>query len=187
VDIILLGPPGSGKGTQGALLAERIGIPRVSTGDLLRSAVSRGTTLGRRAQASMDQGLLVPDEVVIGLIEEVLGMAEAANGVMMDGFPRTMAQAEAVDRALETQGRRVDHVLNIAVPDRELMRRLSGRAREQGRSDDTPEAIRKRLTVYGEQTAPLVQYYRERGILREVRGTGSIDTIAARIAALLGL
>ncbi|MDH5549978.1 MAG: adenylate kinase [Gemmatimonadota bacterium] len=187
MDIVLLGPPGSGKGTQGALLADRIGIPRVSTGDLLRSAVSRGTALGRRAQSCMDQGLLVPDDVIIGLIEEVLGLAEAANGVMMDGFPRTLAQAEAVDRALEAQGRRVDHVLNIDVPDRELFRRLSGRAREQGRSDDTPEAIRKRLAVYGEQTAPLVQYYGDRGVRREVRGTGNIDTIAARIAAVLGI
>lgn len=133
----------------------------------------------------MDQGLLVPDDVIIGLIEDELASTEAANGVMMDGFPRTVAQAEAVDRALAARGRCVDHVLNMEVPKAELIRRLSGRAGEQGRSDDTPEAIRKRLAVYAEQTAPLVRYYGDRGVLREVPGTGNIDTIAARIAAVL--
>ncbi len=187
MNIVLLGPPGSGKGTQGTLLAERTGIPRVSTGDLLRSAVSSGTALGERAQSYMDRGLLVPDEVIIGLIEEVLASPDAALGVLMDGFPRTVAQAEAVDRALASRHRRVDHALNIDVPERELIRRLSGRAGEQGRSDDTPEAIRKRLAVHAEQTAPLVQYYRDRGVLREVPGTGTIESIAARIAAILGL
>lgn len=153
----------------------------------MRSAVARGTALGRRAQSYMDQGLLVPDDVIIGLIEEVLASADTANGIMMDGFPRTLRQADAVDRALARRGRRVDHVLNIDVPEQELIRRLSGRAGEQGRSDDSPEAIRKRLAVYAEQTAPLVQYYRERGVLRDVRGTGTVEAIAAHIRVVLGL
>jgi adenylate kinase len=135
----------------------------------------------------MDQGLLVPDAVIIGLIEEVLGLPEAAVGVVMDGFPRTVAQAEAVDQALATRGRAVDHVLTIAVPENELVRRMVGRAREQGRSDDTPETIRQRLRVYEEQTAPLVRYYEARDLVRTVDGLGDVEEIARRAQDLLGL
>ena len=187
MNVILLGPPGSGKGTQGAILARRIGVPRISTGDLLRSAVERGTPLGRQARSYMDQGLLVPDEVIIGLIEEVLGSRETAVGVVMDGFPRTVTQAEAVDRALAARERAVDHVVNIVVPENELLRRMIGRAREQGRSDDTERTIRQRLTVYEEQTAPLVAYYRARGVVVSIPGLGSIDDIARIVAEALGL
>jgi adenylate kinase len=186
MNIILLGPPGSGKGTQGARLSDRLDIPRVSTGDLLRSAVERGTPLGQQARSYMDQGLLVPDEIIVGLIEEVLASPEAESGILMDGFPRTIPQAEAVDRALEARGATVDCVLNIDVPEDELVRRMMGRAREQGRADDTPETIRKRFQVYVEQTAPLVQYYEERGVVRNVEGIGSIDEIAQRVTTVLG-
>ena len=186
MNIILLGPPGSGKGTQGTILSERAGIPRVSTGDLLRGAVERGTPLGQQARSYMDQGLLVPDAIIVGLIEEVLASAQAANGIMMDGFPRTIPQAEAVDRALAARGAQVDYVLNIDVAEEELVRRMMGRAREQGRADDTPETIRRRFQVYVEQTAPLVQYYQDRGVVRNVEGTGTIESIAERVAAAVG-
>ena len=187
MNVILLGPPGSGKGTQGEILARRIGVPRISTGDLLRNAVERRTPLGQRARSYMDQGLLVPDEVIIGLIDEVLSSREAAVGVVMDGFPRTVTQAEAVDRSLAARERAVDHVVNIVVPENELLRRMIGRAREQGRSDDTEQTIRQRLRVYEEQTAPLVQYYEARALVRTVDGLGDVEEIARRAQKLLGL
>jgi adenylate kinase len=186
MNIILLGPPGSGKGTQGAILAERMGIPRVSTGDLLRRAVERETPLGQQARSYMDQGLLVPDEIIMGLIEEVLASPEADGGILMDGFPRTVPQAKAVDEALAARSATVDCVLNITVPEDELVRRMMGRAREQGRADDTPETIRRRLQVYLEQTAPLVAYYEERGVVRTVDGSGNIDEIAQQVASIVG-
>ncbi len=187
MNLILLGPPGSGKGTQGALLARRAGVPRVSTGDLLRAAVAAGTPLGRQVQGYMDRGLLVPDEVIIGLLAGVLRSPEATGGMLMDGFPRTVPQAEAVDRLLAERGQRIDHVLLIEVPEDELVRRMLGRARAQGRSDDTPETIRQRLRVYEEQTAPLVAYYRARGVVANIPGLGSIDDIARIVAEALGL
>jgi adenylate kinase len=187
LNIILLGPPGSGKGTQGALLAERAGLPRISTGDLLRRAVAEGTPVGEQAKGYMDRGLLVPDEVILGLIAEVLRSPEAARGILMDGFPRTVPQAEAVDRLVAERGGRIDHVLLIDVPVDELERRVLGRARQQGRSDDTVETIRHRLCVYEEQTAPLVEYYRQRGVVVDVRGVGSIADIARHIAEALDL
>ena len=145
MNIILLGAPGAGKGTQGVILSERAGLPKIATGDLLRAAVRDGTPLGRQAQEYMDQGLLVPDEIILGLIEEVLASADAAAGVIMDGFPRTTHQAEAVDGFLGSRNDLVDRVVTFEVPDDELINRMLGRAEEQGRSDDTPEAIRKRL------------------------------------------
>ena len=187
LNLILLGAPGSGKGTQGAVLAQRLGTPRVSTGVLLRAAVKAGTPLGRKAQGFMDQGLLVPDEVVLGLIEEGLAGPAAKGGVIMDGFPRTTAQAEAVDRLLAGRRSQVDRVLNFEVPDDELVHRMQQRAAQEGRSDDTPEAFRQRLAVYREQTAPLVAYYRTRGKLVEIPGTGSVEEIAGRAGKALGL
>jgi adenylate kinase len=187
MNVILLGPPGSGKGTQGALLAERAGVPRVSTGDLLRAAVAAGTPLGTQAKGYMDRGLLVPDDVILGLIGEVLHAPASARGVLMDGFPRTVPQAEAVDRLLAERGERIDYVLRIDVPEEELVRRMMGRARALGRSDDTPETIHQRLRVYEEQTAPLVAYYRDRGVVVDVPGVGSIDGIARSIGEALGL
>ena len=186
MNIILLGPPGCGKGTQGELLATRTGILRVSTGDLLRDAVANGTDLGKRAKVFMDQGLLVPDDVIIGLLEEVLASPRAAGGVIMDGFPRTVAQAEAVDRLLAARGRRGDKVLFFAVDDEELMRRIEGRAAAEGRADDNPEAFRQRLVVYRKQTQPLVEFYRRRGDLTDIDAVGSIPEIAARVQAGVG-
>jgi adenylate kinase len=186
MNVILLGPPGCGKGTQGALLARRLVAPRVSTGDLLRAAVKAGTPLGRQAQGYMDQGLLVPDEVILGLIEEVLASPEASRGIIMDGFPRTIRQADAVERLLAGRGTQVDRAVDLLVADEELVRRMTGRAAQEGRADDTPEAFRQRLAVYREQTAPLIAYYRQRGKLMEVPGTGSIEEIAARVATAVG-
>lgn len=181
MNLILLGPPGCGKGTQGSLLADQLGIPKVATGDLLRAAVRNCTPLGLKAKEFMDQGLLVPDDVIIGLIEEVLSSREASQGVIMDGFPRTVAQAEAVDALLEQTGKSVDRVLGFEVPDDELVSRLRGRASQEGRSDDAPEAIKKRLQVFRDETAPLIEYYRKKGILVEIDAVGSIVTIAERI------
>lgn len=186
MNIILLGPPGSGKGTQGELLSQRSGLLRVATGDVLRSAIEHQTPLGRKAKGYMDQGLLVPDEVMLGLFEEILHQPEAARGVIMDGFPRTIPQAQEVDRLLERQGRQVDRVLFFDVPDAELSRRIVGRQSEQGRADDRREAFAKRLAVYREQTEPLVDYYRARSILRTVDAVGPIDEIARRLQAEAG-
>jgi len=184
--LILFGPPGAGKGTQGELLATHLGIPKISTGDLIRAAVRDATPLGREVKHYYDQGMLVPDAVILGLIAEVLDRPEAREGVLMDGFPRTIPQAEAVDRLLAERGRAVDRVVSFVVPEDELVQRLTGRAAEQGRSDDTPEAIRKRLQVYREQTAPLESFYRSRGILVEIAATGDIAEIGRRTLEVLG-
>ena len=181
MDLIILGAPGSGKGTQGALLSTRLGIPRISTGDLLRAAVKDGAPLGKKAKQYMDQGLLVPDDVILGLIAEVLRSADARNGVLMDGFPRTLAQAEAVDALLAAQGRVVDRVLLIDVPEDALIERMVKRAVIEGRADDTPETIRRRQRVYHEQTAPLVAFYEERGLVARVDGFGTVEEIAERM------
>jgi adenylate kinase len=186
LNAILLGPPGSGKGTQGTLLAERTGVMRVSTGDLLRAAVQQGTPLGLRAKGFMDAGLLVPDDVILGLIAEVLARPEAARGVIMDGFPRTVAQADAVGALLRQRGSAVDVALNFVVADAELVERMMGRAAKEGRSDDTPEAFQQRLSVYRQQTAPLIDYYRNAGVLVDIRGTGSVDEIAGRVRKAVG-
>jgi len=180
MNVILLGPPGAGKGTQGALLSERQGLAKIATGDLLRAAVREGTALGGQAQSYMDQGLLVPDGIILGLIEEVLSSPEAQPGVIMDGFPRTVAQAEAVGQRLAERGTEVHRVLSITVPRHELTKRLLGRAGQERRSDDTLEAIERRLVVYEGETAPLIAYYKEKGILAEVDGVGTVEEIASR-------
>lgn len=181
MNVILLGPPGCGKGTQGGLLAKKLSIPKIATGDLLRSAVRDGTPLGSKAKEFMDQGLLVPDEVILGLIEEVLERDEARNGVIMDGFPRTVAQAEAVDRLLQKRSASVDHVLSFTVSDEQLIQRMMGRAQQEGRSDDTPEAIKKRLQVFRDETAPVVAYYERQGLVTEIAGEGTVEHVAARV------
>jgi len=186
MNIILLGPPGCGKGTQGDILAKRTGIMRVSTGDLLREAAAKGTELGKRAKSYMDRGDLVPDDVIIGLLREVFGSQQAAQGVMMDGFPRTVAQAEAVDRLLAERKGKVDKVLFFDVPDEELMKRIAGRAKAEGRADDNPESFRQRLVVYRQQTEPLVAFYRKRGNLVEIESVGTIPEIAAKVQAKVG-
>lgn len=181
MDLIILGAPGSGKGTQGALLSTRLAIPKISTGDLLRAAVKDGTPLGTKAKGYMDKGLLVPDEIIFGLIEEVLASDAAARGVIMDGFPRTLPQAEAVDRLLAPLGRTVDRVLLIDVSEEELITRMVKRAAIEGRADDTPETIRRRQEVYREQTAPLIAFYDRRKLVTRVNGLGTVEAIAERM------
>jgi adenylate kinase len=186
VNLILLGAPGSGKGTQGVLLATRLGIPKIATGDLIRTAMNDDTPLGRQAKSYYDQGLLVPDTIILGLIEEALQSPAAKRGVIMDGFPRTQGQAEAVDRLLHARAGQVDRVLLIDVPEEELLKRMAGRAAQEGRTDDTPDAFRRRLAVYREQTAPLVTYYRERGLMTVVPGLGTVDEISERVQRAVG-
>ena len=178
---IFLGPPGSGKGTQAKLLAERVGVPAISTGDMLREAVRRETPLGLRAKAIMEAGELVPDEVVIGLIRERISRPDARDGFLLDGFPRTLPQAAALDRLLAGNGESLDAVINLLVPEATLVERMVGRAAIEGRSDDRPETVRERLRVYSEKTAPLVEHYGDRGIRIDVDGSGSIEEVTARI------
>lgn len=179
--VIFLGPPGSGKGTQARLLGERAGVPAISTGDMLREAVRLGTPLGRRAGAVMDSGGLVGDDVVIGLIRERIAAPDARKGFLLDGFPRTIEQARALDRLLEGNGQALDGVINLLVPEKTLTERMLGRAAEEGRSDDRPETVAERLRVYREKTAPLVEHYRALGILSNVDGSGEVGEIAGRI------
>jgi len=186
VFILLLGAPGAGKGTQGKILAERLGLPKITTGDILRAAVKARTPLGREAKTHMDAGKLVPDSVILGLIKDELAKPEAAGGAVFDGFPRTAAQAELVDRTLAERGQRLHHVLLLDVSDDELVRRMHGRATLEGRSDDTPEAIRTRLQVYQRDTAPLVAHYAQRGNVHRVPAVGTIDEIANEIRRLVG-
>jgi len=183
---MILGAPGSGKGTQGKLLAEHLGIPQISTGELLRAAVRQGTALGVQARGYMDQGLLVPDAIVLGLIREILESKAGEHGVLMDGFPRNVPQAVAVDRLLAERGERVDMVLLLDVAESELVQRLLARAAKEGRSDDNLESIKRRLQVYHEQTAPLVAYYERQGVVKRVQGTGSVDDIQSGVRQALG-
>lgn len=163
------------------MLTDRLQLTRIATGDLLRAAVKAKTPLGLQAKSHMDQGRLVPDDIILGLIDEVLASPESQNGVIMDGFPRTVPQAEAVGKRLGERGAAVDCVLSITVPDEELTRRMLGRAAEEGRSDDTPQAIAQRLLVYRTETAPLISYYEEQGILVKIDGVGTVEEIAARM------
>jgi len=179
--MLLLGPPGAGKGTQAVRLAEKLGIPQIATGDMLREAVAAGTDVGKRARSYMDRGELVPDAVVIGVAEERLAQDDAESGFVLDGFPRTAAQAEALDGLLERMGVELERCIALVVDEDSLVARLLGRAAIEGRSDDSEETIRTRMRVYRAQTAPLIDYYRERGILAEVDGIGSIEEVAKRI------
>lgn len=183
--LILLGPPGAGKGTQGHRLHEAYGIPEISTGDILRAAVRNETRLGLEAKTYMDRGALVPDEVIIGIARERLSEADTEPGFILDGFPRTVAQAEALDRMLLESQRPLDHVISIEVPEEELLQRLTSRREIEGREDDSDGAIRHRLEVYQSQTAPLIDYYRQTGLLRSVPGVGTVDDIAQRIKSVL--
>ncbi len=212
MNLILLGPPGVGKGTQAKRLTEEYRIPQVSTGDMLRAGIKAGTRLGMEAKGYMDRGALVPDAVVIGLVAERIQAADAKNGFMLDGFPRTVAQADALGAMLQQQGRAIDHVLCLLADNDELVRRLSGRRtcnkcsapfhvafnppKRQGvcdacggelyqRDDDKEEAIRARLVTYDTQTKPLIDYYKQKKLLRSVDGLGSMDAVYTRIREAL--
>lgn len=184
--ILFLGAPGSGKGTQGLIVSQRLGIPKIATGDILRSAMKAETPLGKEAKRFYDAGKLVPDTVILELIKSELAKPESQQGAIFDGFPRTAAQAELVDKTLGQRGQRLSNVLLLDVPEEELVRRLHGRAIQERRTDDTPETIRIRLTVYQQETAPLVAHYAERGIVHRVPGMGTIEEIAGEIKRTLG-
>ncbi|MDH7497079.1 MAG: adenylate kinase [Syntrophomonadaceae bacterium] len=214
MNIILMGPPGAGKGTQAVLIVEETGVPHVSTGDMFREAVANGTPMGMEAKKYMDAGQLVPDEVTIGIVAERLAQADCARGFLLDGFPRTQRQAEALDRILHDLGRKVDLVLNIEVPTEVLVQRMTGRItcpncksvyhlvfqppQQQGvcdrcghalqqRSDDTAvETVRKRLEVYEAETSPLVDYYGRQGVLVTIDGQQGRDQVFSAIKAALG-
>lgn len=212
--IVMLGAPGAGKGTQAKKLIDKYGVPQISTGDLLRAAVTAGTGLGREAKSYMDKGELVPDSVVLGMVEERLRQDDCSNGYILDGFPRNTAQAQALDGMLAELDMQLDAALSVDVPFDELMKRLTGRRTCSGcgqmyniyfnppreetvcdkcradlyqRDDDREETINKRLEVYSEQTAPLIDYYREKGIVKSVSGAGSIDDIFENVCETLGL
>lgn len=211
--IIMLGAPGAGKGTQAKKIAEKYGIPHISTGDIFRANIKNGTELGQKAKGYMDQGLLVPDELVVDLVVDRVGQKDCGNGYVLDGFPRTIPQAEALDQALSALEQKVDYAINVEVPDENIVNRMSGRRACvdcgatyhivyaptkvenvcdtcQGelilRDDDKPETVQKRLDVYHEQTQPLIEYYSNKGILREVDGTVDINDVFTAITQILG-
>lgn len=186
MNIILFGPPAAGKGTQAKRLVSQRGMVQLSTGDMLRAARSSGSPLGLKVAGIMDRGELVSDEVVIALIEEALPAAEAAGGAIFDGFPRTIAQAEALDEMLKGRGARIDVVLRLRVDDTGLLARVAKRFEEEGRADDNPESFKVRLAAYNAQTAPLLPHYLAQGKLVEVDGMAAIDQVAAAIDAALG-
>jgi len=185
--IVLLGPPGSGKGTQATLLVKQLGIPHISTGALLRDAAARGTELGLQAKALTDKGELVPDNVISGMLEERLRNEDVANGFILDGYPRNLAQASLLDDLLERLDQPVDEAILIDIGDERIIRRIAKRAKEEGRADDTEETVRNRLRVYAEQTAPVADYYAERGLLTRVLGEGGVDEIFQRLLSILNL
>ena len=210
---VLLGPPGAGKGTQAVKLVEKYGVPQISTGDIFRANIKEGTELGKKAKTYMDKGLLVPDELVVDLVVDRVNQEDCANGYVLDGFPRTIPQAEALDQALESLGQKMDYAINVEVPDENIVKRMSGRracvdcgatyhvvyapTKEENvcdnckgglilREDDKPETVQKRLNVYHEQTQPLIDYYTKKNILVEVDGTVDINIVFDAIVRILG-
>ena len=211
--IIMLGAPGAGKGTQAKKIAEKYHIPHISTGDIFRANIKNGTELGKKAKTYMDQGLLVPDELTVDLVIDRVGQDDCKDGYILDGFPRTIPQAECLDAALEKRGEKVDFAINVEVPDENIVKRMSGRRACVGcgatyhikynptkvdgvcdacgeklvlRDDDKPETVQKRLGVYHDQTQPLIDYYTSQGILRTVDGTVDIDDVFRAITEFLG-
>ncbi len=212
MNLILLGAPGAGKGTQAKMISEKYGIPQIATGDMLREAVAKGTELGKKAKEYMDRGELVPDEIVIGIVRERLQQPDCEKGFILDGFPRTLAQAEALDKMLEELGKKIDAVININVPEEEVVKRIAYRrtCRNCGavyhliynppkednkcdkcggelyqRDDDKEETVRERFKVYREKTEPLIEYYKAKGILYEVDGTKDINSVFEEITKIL--
>mgnify|MGYP004467052985 FL=1 len=211
--IIMLGAPGAGKGTQAKKIAAKYGIPHISTGDIFRANIKNGTELGKKAKTYMNQGLLVPDELVVDLVVDRVNQDDCENGYVLDGFPRTIPQAEALTEALEKMGQKVDFAIDVNVPDENIVKRMGGRracvtcgatyhmvyapTKKEGicdtcggelilRDDDKPETVQKRLNVYHDQTQPLIDYYTSQGILRTVDGTVDIDDVFRAITEFLG-
>jgi len=178
---LLLAPPGAGKGTQGELLAKERGVPHLATGDMLRRHVAEGTDIGKRAQTYMEQGELVPDEIVNQLVGQAVAGDEPLEGFVLDGFPRTLEQAKAAYDYGLANNRTFNAVVSLVVPEKELVRRMLARGEAHGRTDDTEETVHRRQLVYEESTKPLVEFYRDRGILIEVDGVGTVDEVADRI------
>jgi len=187
VDVVFFGPPGSGKGTQASRLASTLGIPQISTGDLLRANVARGTELGKVAKPIMESGALVPDDLVTRMLKERIEEPDAATGALFDGYPRTVPQAEALDRLLAEEGRRLTAVLFIDVPDPVIVGRLVKRAAIEGRADDTPDTVAARLGVYREKTEPLAALYRAHGVFHRIDGDRTVEAVAADVLAAVNL
>lgn len=210
--ILFLGAPGAGKGTQASLISKKLGIPHISTGDIFREAVSKGTELGKKAKEYMDRGELVPDEIVIGIVKERILQEDCKNGFVLDGFPRTVAQAEALDSVLKEMGKKIDWVFNVVVSEDEVVKRLSGRRTCKNcgavyhivynppakdnvcdacggelyqRDDDREETVRNRIQVYAEKTAPLIDYYKSKGVLVDINGELSVEEVTKEIEKYL--
>jgi adenylate kinase len=185
--LVLFGPPGAGKGTQSKILTEKRGLPQLSTGDMLRAAIEAGTPLGLACKALMAKGELVPDETVIGIIADRYDQPDCRNGAVFDGFPRTIPQAQALDKMLAERGRKIDLVLELKVDDAVLLSRVEARIKAGGvlRSDDTPETLAHRLGVYYRNTAPLIEYYRGQGKLKTVDGMAPVEAVTAQVASVL--
>ena len=183
--VVFLGPPGSGKGTQAKLLAERLRVPDIATGEMLRAAVLEGAPLGGKVKTVMESGDLVPDDLMIALIRERIAAPDAADGFVLDGFPRTVDQALALERILNGNEKSVDVVVNLAVPEAVLIDRLAGRSDLEHRTDDRRDTVLERLKVYHQKTEPLIDFYRERGLLKEVDGIGTVPEITERLGNAL--
>ena len=200
--VVMLGAPGAGKGTQAKKIAAKYNIPHISTGDIFRANIKNGTELGKKAKTYMDQGLLVPDELVVDLVVDRVNQEDCADGYVLDGFPRTIPQAEALTKALASQGQKLDYAIDVDVPDENIVRRMSGRracvgcgatyhleyapTKKEGICDDKPETVEKRLGVYHEQTQPLIDYYTNAGILKRVDGTVDIEEVFQAVVQILG-
>ena len=179
--LVLLGAPGSGKGTQAARLKEHLQVPHISTGDLLRAEVAAGSPLGLQAKEVMARGDLVSDEILLGMLKDRFSRDDTRNGFILDGYPRNLAQAAALDELLASLGQKFDAAVQLTVDNEQIIERLAGRAQAEGRADDSPESVRHRLNVYDQQTAPVIDFYRQHGQLTVVNGVGSLDEVFTRI------
>ena len=185
LNIVIFGAPGSGKGTQSAMIVEKFGVNHISTGDVLRNEIKNGTELGKVAKGYIDQGQLLPDALIIDILASVLDGLKDSKGVIFDGFPRTIPQAEALKRMLAERGQQVSAMLDLDVPEKELIDRLVKRGQDAGRADDNLETIKKRLVVYNEQTSPLKDYYKSEGLYNHINGVGALEDIFNEIAAVI--